>query len=214
MLAELSGSTPTASYIRNLSIDEPFVRKQASGDEFYQTDALGTTIDLTDTNGAPQTTYTYESFGNVSVAGTSVNKFQYTGRENDGTGAYYYRARYYNPRTQRFLSEDPFAGSVLVPDALNKYPYVFNDPVYFRDPSGLSPTIFAGAGVGALFGGVGALTGVLSRGVTDPLAIAGIVGVGAVLGPGSKPPVAGRTPAARHSDPLEGARQRSRNPAR
>ena len=36
VLAELSGSTPTATYIRSLSIDEPFVRKQTGGDEFYQ----------------------------------------------------------------------------------------------------------------------------------------------------------------------------------
>lgn len=33
--------------------------------------------------------------------------FQYTSRENDGTGLYYYRARYYSPEMQRFISEDP-----------------------------------------------------------------------------------------------------------
>jgi RHS repeat-associated protein len=32
---------------------------------------------------------------------------QFTGRENDGTGLYYLRARYYNPLFGRFLSEDP-----------------------------------------------------------------------------------------------------------
>src|SRR5581483_6382816 len=37
---------------------------------------------------------------------------QYTGRDNDGTGLFYYRARYYNPTLQQFISEDPigFAG--------------------------------------------------------------------------------------------------------
>ena len=37
----------------------------------------------------------------------SDNPFQYTGRENDSTGFYYYRARYYAPELQRFVSEDP-----------------------------------------------------------------------------------------------------------
>src|SRR5207247_7932556 len=39
--------------------------------------------------------------------GTSSNPFQYTGRENDATGLFHYRARYYNPAMQRFISEDP-----------------------------------------------------------------------------------------------------------
>ena len=36
-----------------------------------------------------------------------VNSYQYTGRENDGTGLYFYRARYYAPALGRFISEDP-----------------------------------------------------------------------------------------------------------
>lgn len=31
----------------------------------------------------------------------------FTGRENDGTGLYYYRARHHDPSRSRFLSEDP-----------------------------------------------------------------------------------------------------------
>ncbi|MCI0417646.1 MAG: RHS repeat-associated core domain-containing protein, partial [Acidobacteria bacterium] len=41
--------------------------------------------------------------------GSSGNSAQFTGRENDGTGLYYYRARYYHPTLQRFISEDPLA---------------------------------------------------------------------------------------------------------
>ncbi|MGE5894357.1 MAG: RHS repeat-associated core domain-containing protein [bacterium] len=55
-----------------------------------------------------RTQYTYDPFGNVTISGeASDNPFQYTGRENDGTGLYYYRARYYSPDMQRFISEDP-----------------------------------------------------------------------------------------------------------
>ena len=39
------------------------------------------------------------SFGAASAFGTSSSDaYQFTGRENDGTGLDYYRARYYSPR--------------------------------------------------------------------------------------------------------------------
>jgi RHS repeat-associated protein len=62
------------------------------------------------------------------------NPYGYTGRETDLEDLYYYRARYYDPQTQRFLSRDPIefeAGD------FNFYRYVSNDPVNFVDPSGL-----------------------------------------------------------------------------
>jgi RHS repeat-associated protein len=37
---------------------------------------------------------------------SSGNELGYTGREDDGTGLNYYRARYYHPGLQRFISED------------------------------------------------------------------------------------------------------------
>lgn len=131
VLAELSGSTPTATYIRSLSIDEPFIRKQSGGDEFYQTDALGSALGLTDASGSSNTTYTQEPFGKTTKTGTSTNAFQYTGREDDGTGLKYYRTRYYSAGLQRFISED------LLPSGSNLYTYVLNSPIRYIDPLGL-----------------------------------------------------------------------------
>jgi len=56
-------------------------------------------------------------------------------QENDGTGLYYYRARYYSPALQRFISQDPidFNGG------LNLYAYVCNNPLGLIDPLGLDP---------------------------------------------------------------------------
>jgi RHS repeat-associated protein len=110
---------------------------------------------LTDDTGVVKTTYTYDPFGNVTISGeASDNPFQYTGRENDGTGLYYYRARYYSPELQRFISEDPILkfGNpdipfllprlLRTPAILNAYNYVGNSPINFIDPWGLiSPTI-------------------------------------------------------------------------
>ncbi len=155
--AELIGSTPSATYIRGLSIDAPYVRKGVS-DEFYETDALGTSIALTNAAGATQTTYTYQAFGTTTQAGSaSINSFQYTARENDGTGLYFYRARYYHSTVQRFLSEDSYNFTSLrteaspesladqlaivtfmaQPELFNPYLYVGDAPTNNVDPLGL-----------------------------------------------------------------------------
>jgi len=68
------------------------------------------------------------------VTGTpNPSPFHFTGRENDGTGLYYYRARYYDPTQGRFVSDDPIG---LTPGP-NMYLYVRGNPVRFRDPLGL-----------------------------------------------------------------------------
>jgi len=60
-----------------------------------------------------------------------MNCFTYTGRDLDATGLYY-RARYYHPQLQRFISEDPigFRGGI------NKYSYVANSPLNWVDAFG------------------------------------------------------------------------------
>jgi len=134
IVAEMQGGAISAFYLRSLNIDEPFIRITSTGNEFYHTDALGSTLALTNQSGAVTTTYSYEPFGRTQITGTSTNPFQYTGRENDGTGLYYYRARYYSPTLQRFVSEDPigFAGGQT-----NFYAYVWNSPTNWIDPFGL-----------------------------------------------------------------------------
>jgi RHS repeat-associated protein len=71
----------------------------------------------------------------TTLSGTpSDNSQQYTGRENDGTGLMYYRARYYAPASSRFISEDPIGWSS---GQTNNYAYVGGDPISFVDPDGL-----------------------------------------------------------------------------
>ena len=136
IIAELGGGVVGAIYLRSLNIDEPFVR-QASSPEYYHTDVLGSTMRLTDANGTVATSYAYEAFGKTTIAGISTNPFQSTGRENDqGTGLYYYRARYYSPPLHRFIGEDPLRVALK---PVNLYVYVRNNPLAYIDPYGLEP---------------------------------------------------------------------------
>jgi RHS repeat-associated protein len=84
------------------------------------------------------TSYAYDSFGNKTASsGSLTNFFRYTGREFDTeTGLYFNRARYLDPSTGRFISEDPFREVLR---GLNFYTYVRNDPVGYTDPNGKSP---------------------------------------------------------------------------
>ncbi len=101
----------------------------------YLTDGLGSTLGLVDSAGAGAT-YTYEPFGRTYVAGNDGgNAYRYAGREDDGTGLYFNRARYYSPGLQRFLSEDPIGFD----GGNNLYGYVGNKPTAWTDPSGEKP---------------------------------------------------------------------------
>ena len=131
---EQNGSgTPTQNLLTG-GVDRTLTRSGSSGTRTILTDALGSTLGLADGAGAIQTSYTYDPFGGTSASGeASTNTQQYTGRENDGTGLYYYRARYYNPTWGRFISEDAFGFAAGDP---NLYSYVSNDPINRADPSG------------------------------------------------------------------------------
>jgi RHS repeat-associated protein len=75
----------------------------------------------------------YDAVGTFELG--AANGYAFTGREWDTqTGLYYYRARYYDPKIGRFISEDPIG----VMGGMNFYAYVENRPTLFIDPSGLS----------------------------------------------------------------------------
>jgi RHS repeat-associated protein len=135
IIQELSGASVAANLLSG-GVDEMFTRTASSSSSALLRDALGSTLALVDASGNVQTAYTYDPFGATTVSGqASANEFQYTGREDDGNGIYYYRARYYSPLLGRFISEDPagFDGG------LNVYAYAGNSPVSYYDPSGLDP---------------------------------------------------------------------------
>jgi RHS repeat-associated protein len=130
---ELSGTAASANLLTG-GVDEYFQRTDSAGGRSFLTDALGSTLALADSTGTVQTSYTFEPFGNTTATGAATtNSFAYTGRELDPTGLYFYRARYYSPTLQRFISEDPL-GLKAGPHA---YAYAWNNPINLVDPLGL-----------------------------------------------------------------------------
>ena len=132
---EVVGGTTVVSYLNALGIDSVLSRTAGGLTTSYLANAQGSTAALTNSAGAIQTAYQYDPYGEATSSGTtSSNDIQYTGRENDGSGLIYSRARYYSPTFKRFLSEDPigYAGGV------NIYAYVRGNPVGFVDPLGLA----------------------------------------------------------------------------
>ncbi len=102
----------------------------------YLTDALGSVIAQTQDNQSTLAGYSYSPYGQTQSTGnTEGDSVQYTGRENDNNGLYYYRARYYDPVLKRFLSEDPIG---LAGGSLSFYTYVEGNPISGKDPTGLA----------------------------------------------------------------------------
>jgi RHS repeat-associated protein len=123
-------------YAATQNTDELLAELRSATTSYYSQDGLGSVTSLTTSAGALGNTYTYDSFGKLSGStGSIANRFQYTAREYDSeTGLYSYRARYYDPSTARFLSEDPTGFGAGV----DFYSYVSNRPVQLTDPTGLS----------------------------------------------------------------------------
>jgi len=122
---------------------------QSAGKVYYLKDALGTVTDVVDASGSVVQRYEYESFGKITSIrnGTGIDisnnpavntSFTFTGREwDEDAGLYYYRARYYDASTGRFLQQDPDPGKVQNPmTVINKYAYAGNSPTKYVDPFG------------------------------------------------------------------------------
>src|SRR5438094_3690790 len=128
---------------------------------FYSYDGHGEVRLLTSTAEAVTDVYQYDAFGNqIATTGTTPNNFLYSGEQFDSSvGLLYLRARYYRLPTGRFLTMDPYQGTIRNPATLHKYAYTANNPVNFVDPTGrdlfeygsLVQKVTAGTLAGTLF---------------------------------------------------------------
>jgi RHS repeat-associated protein len=126
-----------ARYTQTQDIDEPLAMLRSGTTSYYNADALGSVTSLANGAGTLAQTYTFDSFGTTTASsGALTNPFRFTGREFDSESSLYFmRARYFDPTTGRFISEDPGR----FPGGINFYTYVENDPANLVDPFGFCP---------------------------------------------------------------------------
>jgi len=120
---------------RLLSLDST-----TEGLAYYLQDALGSPTNLLGADGTLKARYQYDAWGNPRGSNTFEdlnNPFAFTGYEEDPeTGLLYAKARYYDPAAGRFLTQDPFAGTLQTPPSLHKYLYAYANPTVYTDPTG------------------------------------------------------------------------------
>jgi RHS repeat-associated protein len=74
--------------------------------------------------------------------GTLPTDYTFTGQRNEaGIGLMDYRARYYSPYLNRWIQPDPIIPDLGNPQSLNRFMYVFANPLKLIDPSGYDPRL-------------------------------------------------------------------------
>ncbi|NJK65053.1 MAG: RHS repeat-associated core domain-containing protein [Synechococcaceae cyanobacterium SM2_3_1] len=122
----------------------PLLRLENCGTVYYLTDAMGSVIGLVDENGQKVADFSYDGFGNfrsgagLGIPAEVVGDFRFHGQWfEQNTGLYHLRARDYDPISGRFLSRDPVEMIQEIPESLDPYQFVYNNPEINSDPSGL-----------------------------------------------------------------------------
>jgi RHS repeat-associated protein len=126
----------TNDYLFGPGIDELLAMSSGGTVSYYAVDGLSSVATVNDAAGSAQNNYAYDTWGaQRTTTETLPQPFRYTSREaGDLSGQLFYRARYYQSDTGRFLSEDPLR-TIAGP---NFYAYVLNRPLSYTDPAGLS----------------------------------------------------------------------------
>jgi len=107
-------------------------------------DHLGSVQAMVNSQGQIVESYRYDAFGSTTIlssdsrpltASAIGNRYMFQGREYfTAHNLYNYRARWYDPKTGRWLSNDPIG----ISGGLNLYAFCGNNAVNFRDPRGRS----------------------------------------------------------------------------
>ena len=125
----------TASYTHGLGL-ESITNPEAGF--YYDFNATGSTVGLTDGDGRVANSYFYDPFGtDISETETVINPYEFVGQfgvTEEANGLDFMRNRFYDSDTGRFISADPIG---LNGEDTNLYRYVENNPILFIDPNGL-----------------------------------------------------------------------------
>ena len=109
---------------------------------FYHYDIRGSVTNIVGDDGKLVKGYEYDEYGNTTDGGEEsfINEVTFTGSVRDlGSGLQYMNARYYDPATGRFVSQDTYTGTPYAPWTQHLYSYCGNNPVNMVDPTGHMP---------------------------------------------------------------------------
>lgn len=129
---------------------------------YFIPDHLGTAREELTAGGWPMWQGEYYPFGQESYSEPTANNFKFATLERDQeTGLDHARFRQFSSTSGRWMSPDPYNGSMDLryPQTLNRYAYVGNIPLGYTDPSGLDGDPIGGNPVLGAGGCVGAATG-------------------------------------------------------
>ncbi|MDG6988187.1 MAG: RHS repeat-associated core domain-containing protein [Nitrososphaerota archaeon] len=113
---------------------------------YLHQDALGSTRLVMPASIVSSFSSNYVPYG-MDYAMVGEELFQYTGKLLDeSTGLYYEGARYYDPTTGRFITEDSYNGTLTDPLSQNRYLYAEDNPMRYVDPTGHVIAILGGGG--------------------------------------------------------------------
>jgi RHS repeat-associated protein len=122
--------------------------------QYFITDGGGRLISYTDSTGSDARVgvgHIYNEYASQAGAVNDAESFGGSGSEDlDQPDVSFFRNRYYDQRTGRWLTEDPIG----VAGGVNLYQYVGNNPATYTDPFGLCPNCLAAALGAAVFGAV------------------------------------------------------------
>jgi len=112
------------------------VRRSDQGTRHLFSDHLGSVSAATTASGALVGMQHYDPWGRVRTGGIGLTARTFTGQRLDATGLLYYHARYYDPTLGRFIAPDSLVPEPGAPQSLNRYAYVYNNPLKYTDPTG------------------------------------------------------------------------------
>lgn len=113
----------------------PQVHAQATV-QYVHTDALGTPVAVTDSNGNIIERQLTTPYGELPD-GAANDQIAFAGHVVDSrTELTYMQQRYYDAHVGRFLSVDPVTAHENPAGAMNRYWYANNNPYAFKDPDG------------------------------------------------------------------------------
>jgi RHS repeat-associated protein len=144
VLADLDGSNSLQTrYLHGDKIDQLLARIDSAGNAYWElTDREGSVRGVLDNTGTVKDAISYDAFGNIisETNATYRGSYAWTGREFDvESDLQYNRARWYDPATARWMSQDPLGFDA---GDSNLYRYVTNTPTSARDSSGLDRYYF------------------------------------------------------------------------